>query len=638
MMLSEPVSNLDSTYRVISTIGDGGMGVVYLAEDRKLGRHVAIKRLNERSLGSESLKQRFYREARAVAALHHIHIVQVYAFGEDNKGPYIVMEYVPGARSPADAKTPSPPLSLDDHIGKSGPLPPSDAMDLMVKLCRAMDYAHGCGVIHRDLKPSNILFDESGEPKIVDFGLARIPRQEDGHKTIPGEKMLTLGYGAPEQEQDAAATDQRADVYALGALFYFMVTGRNPRYFRADDLPETLRGIVGKAMETDREKRWSSVREMLDTMMLLRGGKGTIPNAKETWRCKWCDAANPVAVKFCAKCGWDGSENCPECSAEIRVGIQFCGQCGADVREYERTARSLAELKNSFVSRRHASVIEQAASMKPFVPRAAQGQKMVSEIESLRRQSEMAVARIAELKKSIPASISARQFETAARDIREYEGLAGDNPFASSMPPPERMSIFPANAGMRRVAVRAAVAVCVLAAAWAVYHAASHPRGGAAAPGTESPPDANDLAELAAAETRYSESLRKTESDYLSGMQIFITNYITSLETAQKQKQLAGDYDGWEAYQLELNRFEKSNDISTNSLAEEPADLVALQRQFITRFDQIAEQHRKNGEETVSSYRRMLTDLRTKYTKQNRMDLARIANERKDRLDGRMTP
>jgi serine/threonine-protein kinase len=228
-------------YAIYSKIGDGGMGVVYLARDKRLDRFVAIKRLNIQAQTIPALRQRFLCEARAVAALSHVHIIHIYALGEDEDGPYIVMEYIAGPDDPELQKEPptgglnkpNSPLTLDNYVSKHGQYNLEDACVLVSKIGRAVAYAHASGVIHRDLKPSNILIDKTNEPKIVDFGLARLMHKEgDEELTVPGEKLLSVGYGAPEQETDARQSDERADVYGLGGLLYFLLTGQNPRYFR----------------------------------------------------------------------------------------------------------------------------------------------------------------------------------------------------------------------------------------------------------------------------------------------------------------------------------------------------------------------------------------------------------------------
>jgi len=184
--------SLVSQYAVMEKIGDGGMGVVYLARDNLLGRYVAIKRLNSTAAANAMMRRRFLNEAKAVALLNHIHIVHVYALGEDADGPYIVMEYVPGPPELSPGRTPPASLNLGDRVQRLGPLSLPDTVDLGLKLCRAVEYAHSCGIIHRDIKPTNVLLDESGEPKLVDFGLARHVSSVFSHLTQPGEKMLSL--------------------------------------------------------------------------------------------------------------------------------------------------------------------------------------------------------------------------------------------------------------------------------------------------------------------------------------------------------------------------------------------------------------------------------------------------------------
>ena len=304
-------------YTICSRIGNGGMGVVYLARDRRLGRFVAIKRLNSQAQAIPTLRQRFLHEARAVATLSHVHIVHIYALGEDDDGPFIVMEYVAGPDQTDVQKEigagglvqPNPPLTLEQYVSRHGQLSSDEAVEIMLKIGRAVAYAHANGVIHRDLKPSNVLLDKSSEPKIVDFGLARLMHKEEVKLTVPGEKLLSLGYGAPEQESDASLSDERADVYGLGALLYIVITGQNPRYFREQDVPVPLREVVVKALATDREQRWQSAAAFNEALHQIQTKtRVETPTVKTTWRCKWCDAVNPLTIKFCAECGWDGSK------------------------------------------------------------------------------------------------------------------------------------------------------------------------------------------------------------------------------------------------------------------------------------------------------------------------------------------
>ncbi|MCA9781924.1 MAG: serine/threonine protein kinase, partial [Candidatus Eremiobacteraeota bacterium] len=175
---------------------------------------------------------RFENEARAIASLSHFHIVHAYEVDEDVQGPYIAMEYVSGPGEEGGGAwgpdLPMPPLTLEKRIKVQGPCSVEEAIAMGQKLCTALSYAHGRGLIHRDIKPANILIDEHQEPKIVDFGLARASNTESEGLTLAGAQMLTIGYGAPEQETDASTADHRADLYALGATLWYMLTAQSP--------------------------------------------------------------------------------------------------------------------------------------------------------------------------------------------------------------------------------------------------------------------------------------------------------------------------------------------------------------------------------------------------------------------------
>jgi len=422
---------LADQYEIVEKIGDGGMGVVYLGRDRTLGRYVAIKRLHHNALGRAALKARFMGEAKAIAALNHIHIVHVYSLGEDEDGPYIVMEYVSGPGSRTSQGTPPPPCSLEDRIQAEGPFSLDDALELIVKVCRAVDYAHASGVIHRDLKPSNVLLDESGEPKIVDFGLARRATPGTAPLTAPGEKMLSLGYGAPEQESDAGQADERADVYGMGALLYFAITGQNPRYFRETDVPESVRTPILKALHTDRGQRWQSVKEFMIALTQVKTPSTVVvPTIKSTWRCKWCDKVNPLKIQYCGECGWDGRESCPECRAETRVGIQFCGDCGADARDYQMAAGLLERLKEHYQNKTYEAIVQQAGQISGFQPVGPAGRNVVKQVRDLRTSAERAMERRKQLKQLIAQELNAENFERARRYMQEYRRIADDEPFA----------------------------------------------------------------------------------------------------------------------------------------------------------------------------------------------------------------
>jgi serine/threonine protein kinase len=421
-------------YAILDRIGGGGMGVVYLARDRKLGRHVAVKRLHAAALGRDDLKTRFLREARAIAALNHIHIVHVYALGEDADGPYIVMEYVPGPSALEPLRQPPAPCSLADKINAEGPLPPDAAVRLILKICSAVEYAHGRGVIHRDLKPSNVLLDVSNEPKIVDFGLARRTDPEDERLTMPGEKMLSLGYGAPEQERDASTVDERADVYGLGAVLYFSLTGQNPRYFREADIPEALRAPLNKALKTDRDQRWATAAEFAGALeAVYTPATVMLPAGKTTWRCTWCEMVNPIAISYCGECGWDGREWCLECGVETRVGIPFCGSCGADRRQYEAARRLCDRLHTHRENRAYERIAQYAGRISRFQPAGPNGRRLLQDAHDLCAEAERILERRSTLHAAIAREFGAGNYESAQRLIREYDTLAADRPFSEQV-------------------------------------------------------------------------------------------------------------------------------------------------------------------------------------------------------------
>jgi eukaryotic-like serine/threonine-protein kinase len=203
---------LGGRYRVQSTLGAGGMAVVYKAEDAILGRNVALKTLHRRYAEMPSFRRRFRQEARAMACLDHENIVKVYDISQDGEVPFIVAECVSGR----DIGT---LLSgrRDGHLNERF------TRGVAAQLLRALSYAHRQGVIHRDIKPSNILVAAGGRVKVADFGIARIV-EEDGE---PGEIVGSARYMSPEQLMGKEATP-RSDLYSVGVLLYHCLTGRPP--------------------------------------------------------------------------------------------------------------------------------------------------------------------------------------------------------------------------------------------------------------------------------------------------------------------------------------------------------------------------------------------------------------------------
>ncbi len=200
-------------YKVLSRIGNGSMGVVYLCEHVDMCRRVAVKVLQERRAKDEVAFQRFLREARAAAALNHPNVVHALDLGNEGNVHYLTMEYIDG-------------VSLKDLVRKEGPLPARRLADYLRQAALGVQHAHEVGLVHRDIKPSNIMIDRDGVVKVLDLGLALFADAEE--ELTRGARLGNIAYAAPEQVQDSHTVDARADIYSLGATFYFAATGRHP--------------------------------------------------------------------------------------------------------------------------------------------------------------------------------------------------------------------------------------------------------------------------------------------------------------------------------------------------------------------------------------------------------------------------
>jgi serine/threonine protein kinase len=230
-----PEGRVVGDYELLEQIGRGGMGVVYKARQISLNRLVAVKMIVAGSFASPSTVHRFQVEAEAAARLEHPNIVSIFEIGAQEGLHYFSMRWVPGSSlqhliqaGGFRSESSKSPREVQQRIA-----------ELMVKIARAVDYAHSHGVIHRDLKPSNILLDESGEPHLTDFGLAKILEHEIG-VTATAEVLGTPNYMAPEQAR-GGKSGKATDVYSLGAICFELLTGRPP--FVAPTIAETLRQL-----------------------------------------------------------------------------------------------------------------------------------------------------------------------------------------------------------------------------------------------------------------------------------------------------------------------------------------------------------------------------------------------------------
>lgn len=200
-------------YEVQEQIAQGGMGIVYKAMDRKLGRVVALKVVHAHLCSDQTFLQRFLREARAMARLQHENIVTIHAVGQDRDTHFIDMEYVQGS-------------NLQDSLTRRISLPLHEAITIAHQIASALAYAHKHGIIHRDVKPANVLMDSDGRIKLTDFGIAAA--LDEAPLTSAGQLIGTLLYMSPEQARDSTL-DGRSDLYSLGLMLYEMITGTHPR-------------------------------------------------------------------------------------------------------------------------------------------------------------------------------------------------------------------------------------------------------------------------------------------------------------------------------------------------------------------------------------------------------------------------
>jgi TolB-like protein len=278
-MIGQQVSH----YRILGKLGGGGMGVVYEAEDLKLGRHVALKFLPENLTGDPKTLERFTREARAASLLNHPNICTIHGIEDNNGHPFIVMEKLDGE-------------SLKQYIAGHA-IEVDKVLDVGVQVADALVASHAKNIVHRDIKPANIFLTPSGQVKVLDFGLAKLVHNlgtdddagADNSLTAVGVIPGTAVYMSPEQAR-SEMVDARSDLFSFGVVMYEMATGKKP--FTGNNslvtldavlhskpvpprdlnprIPVELEGIIGKAMEKDRNHRYQSAAEMRSDLALLK--------------------------------------------------------------------------------------------------------------------------------------------------------------------------------------------------------------------------------------------------------------------------------------------------------------------------------------------------------------------------------
>lgn len=262
----------DGRYRIERKLGQGAMGVVHLAKDQLLFRNVALKKLTHGLNQDQHVVNRFQQEARALAQLSHPNIVQIYDFVQEENQYWIAMEYVEGK-------------DLAGLIEESGKYPLNDSLRICILVAEAMDYAHHRGVVHRDFKPSNVLITTGGEPKVMDFGLAKL--SQSSMATVEGSLLGSPAFMSPEQARGETA-DTRSDIYALGVTLYQLVTGRLPfegemksvltqkiaghqpcLELLENQLPADLAQIIKKMMAADPDNRPATMKAVAQALQSI---------------------------------------------------------------------------------------------------------------------------------------------------------------------------------------------------------------------------------------------------------------------------------------------------------------------------------------------------------------------------------
>ena len=307
-----------SHYRIVSLLGGGGMGVVYKAEDTKLGRHVALKFLPADVAQDPQALERFRREARAASALNHPNICTIHEIGQSQGRPFIVMEFLDGT-------------TLKHRI-TGQPLDTETALEMGVQIADALEAAHAEGIVHRDIKPANIFITKRGQVKVLDFGLAKVVKAKaqvaeveamlSEDLTSPGSTLGTVAYMSPEQAS-GRPLDARSDIFSFGILLYELLAGRRPFTGANDlellqtlihgspqqlsqDVPPMLSMIVEKALEKDPGDRYQSMREMLVDLRRCKRARvvGAPPAAQREVPRNWL-VWGLVGVMFVAIVVWE---------------------------------------------------------------------------------------------------------------------------------------------------------------------------------------------------------------------------------------------------------------------------------------------------------------------------------------------
>jgi serine/threonine-protein kinase len=303
-------------YRLKQRLGSGGMGEVYLAEHQMMKRPCAVKLIRPEKAGDPRMLARFEREVRATAKLSHWNSIDIYDYGRTADGTfYYVMEFLPGH-------------NIGEIVEEHGPIPPARTVYLMDQVCAALNEAHGIGLVHRDIKPANIFCAYRGGvfdvAKLLDFGLAKptvegAGRDDDAHLTMEGTVTGSPLFMSPEQASGEDRVDARSDIYSLGAVMYYMLTGQPPFVHENPikvmiahashdvvpprqinpDLPAELEDVVLRCLEKDPDHRYQDVLSLKRALNdLLLDETWTSESASAWWNCNGCPERKRLAAEL----------------------------------------------------------------------------------------------------------------------------------------------------------------------------------------------------------------------------------------------------------------------------------------------------------------------------------------------------
>ncbi|MFH0909543.1 MAG: protein kinase [bacterium] len=414
---------LRERYELLEELGQGGFGSVWKAQDRELGRIVAIKWLHhvtdKEGRRDEMALARFAQEAQLIAKLNHRNTVEIYDRFTDQGDPCIVMEHIEGGNLRQYLKSHGGKLKLDE------------AAKMIRGVAQGLACAHNSQLIHRDIKPENILLKpEDGElvPKIVDFGLARM-ESESELNTMGG--LGTPFYMPPEQRRDAKLVDHRADIYALGKTFYYMITGDLPDTIDPDKIPSSaISDVILKCVKLSPQERFFSAGDFIEALDDALAGvshkKEAMPagDAAALNLCPSCAKPNPSESKFCESCGAGLTRQCPECDRQNSVHKTFCGGCGTDVAAFDKVQEGLASVKGLLAEKNWSRAIEEAEAVAGISFNRKKGLGLLAELNECGATARNAEKRIEELAHQIDkAETDGVAHETVLEMIKEYSSL-----------------------------------------------------------------------------------------------------------------------------------------------------------------------------------------------------------------------